>query len=93
MYMFDMNAFAQQIKMARAALGLTLDDLAARSDVGRQTIVNMEAGRSARRASVTAIRRALEDAGVEFIDAADGKGPGVRLSANPANLPAESEDR
>ena len=74
-----MNGFGQQIKMARAALGLTLDDLAARSEVGRQTIVNMEAGRMARRASVAAIRRTLEDAGVEFIDGDDEKGPGVRL--------------
>jgi hypothetical protein len=70
-----------QIRAARAVLRWTADDLAAASALSVATI---------RRAELTdeetmmttandlAVRRALEAAGVEFIDE-NGGGPGVRL--------------
>jgi predicted transcriptional regulator len=54
-------------------------DLAEKSGVGIVTIHQLEAGTSQpRRATVDVVRRALEAAGIEFIDE-NGGGPGVRL--------------
>jgi transcriptional regulator with XRE-family HTH domain len=64
--------------MARAALGLTVRDLAAAADVSHDTIIRFEAGEALRRRTVGAIRAALEAAGIVFIPE-NGGGPGVRL--------------
>lgn len=65
--------------MARAALNWSLSDLAKASGVHRNTISNFETGKFGGSETVrTAIREALEAAGVEFI-AENGGGPGVRL--------------
>ncbi|WAC29539.1 helix-turn-helix domain-containing protein [Ancylobacter sp. SL191] len=64
--------------MARAALGLTVRDLAALAGVSHDTIVRFEAGEELKPRTVEAIQRALEVAGVEFI-AENGGGVGVRL--------------
>lgn len=69
---------AVQSKMARAALGLTVRDLAASAGVSHDTIVRFEAGEELKPRTVEAIRRALEEAGVIFV-AENGEGPGVRL--------------
>jgi DNA-binding XRE family transcriptional regulator len=62
-----------QIRMARAALAWTVRDLAEKAGVHRNTIVRVEAGDASPHGSTYAvIRRALEDAGVVFIDAEDG---------------------
>lgn len=67
--------------LLRAARGLanwSQNDLAERAQVSNSTIRNFEAGRSTPIANnLTAIRRALEDAGVEFIPE-NGGGAGVR---------------
>lgn len=67
--------------LLRAARGLanwSQNDLAERAQVSNSTIRNFEAGRSTPIANnLTAIRRALESAGVEFI-AENGSGAGVR---------------
>jgi hypothetical protein len=70
-----------QIRAARAILGWSAEDLARQSSVSLRTIRRAEL--SAAHTSMTvaneqAIRRALEAAGIEFIDA-NGGGPGVRL--------------
>jgi hypothetical protein len=70
-----------QIRAARALLRWRAQDLARVSAVGVATIrraelVDEETSMTA--ANDAAIRRALEDAGVEFIDE-NGGGPGVRL--------------
>ena len=68
-----------QIKAARALLGWTQDDLAARSGVSQPTIKRLEAegGELGGRAETgTKIRRALEKAGIEFTNS---NSPGVRL--------------
>jgi transcriptional regulator with XRE-family HTH domain len=70
---------AAQCKAARALVGWTQQQLAAEARVGVVTIHQFETGVSQpRRATVDAIKRTLEVAGIEFIDA-NGGGPGVRL--------------
>ncbi|MFK0688179.1 multiprotein-bridging factor 1 family protein [Mesorhizobium sp. IMUNJ 23033] len=69
---------AAQCKMARAAIGLGVRELAVKADVSPNTIARLERGEAMRESTVEAIRRALESAGVEFI-AENGGGAGVRL--------------
>ena len=65
--------------MARAALNLTVRDLAEATRLHRNTITNIETGRYVGdEASLATIETALTRAGVEFIDE-NGGGPGVRL--------------
>jgi transcriptional regulator with XRE-family HTH domain len=67
-----------QCRAARALLNWTQDDLALAAQVGVVTLRQYEKGASQpRRAILSALRRALEEAGVRFIDR--GGGPGVRL--------------
>lgn len=70
-----------QIRAARALLRWRAQDLAHRSGVGVATIRRAELADSETSMTVPndlAVRRALEAAGVEFIDG-NGGGPGVRL--------------
>jgi transcriptional regulator with XRE-family HTH domain len=67
-----------QCKMARAALGWGVRELADAAEVSPDTIARLERGEDLRDRTVEAIRAALETGGVEFI-AANGGGPGVRL--------------
>ena len=70
---------AGQIKAARAILGLKQAELAEQAGVALATVNNIERSVTVpHRASLQAIRLALEAAGVEFIDE-NGGGPGVRL--------------
>ena len=71
-----------QIRAARALLRWSAERLAQVSAVGLTTIRRAELTEQATSMTVAndlAIRRALESAGVEFIDE-DGGGPGVRLT-------------
>tara|TARA_R110002110_G_scaffold403959_1_gene621972 strand:- start:138 stop:383 length:246 start_codon:yes stop_codon:yes gene_type:complete len=73
------NMTPEQCRMARAALRLGVRELAEAASVSAMTVTRYENGKSRGYAdTIAAIRRALEDAGVEFIDA-NGSGPGVRL--------------
>mgnify|MGYP001094227359 CR=1 FL=1 len=67
-----------QCKMARAALGLGVRDLAALAKVSPDTVARFERGDTLRERTVEDLRRALEEAGVEFIPE-NGGGAGVRL--------------
>jgi transcriptional regulator with XRE-family HTH domain len=67
-----------QCKMARAATGLGVRELAEASKVSADTIVRFEKGEALRPRTIDALRAALEAAGVEFV-AENGGGPGVRL--------------
>ncbi|RTL79156.1 MAG: transcriptional regulator [Hyphomicrobiales bacterium] len=67
-----------QCRMARAALGMTVKELAAQAEVATDTVVRFEGGQELKGRTVAAIRAALEDAGVIFVDE-NGEGPGVRL--------------
>jgi ribosome-binding protein aMBF1 (putative translation factor) len=69
-----------QIRAARALLRWSAEDLAKHSAIGVTTIRRAELTEfetSMTRANDLAVRRALEDAGIEFIDE-NGGGPGVR---------------
>jgi DNA-binding XRE family transcriptional regulator len=72
-----------QIRAARALLNWSQVDLAAASGVALQSIKNIETGKTDPRLSTaTALCRALETAGIIFLDdgqSTDG-GPGVRLA-------------
>jgi transcriptional regulator with XRE-family HTH domain len=70
---------AAQCRAARALIEWSQQDLANHAAVGIVTVHQLEAGLSQpRRATLDVIRRALEAAGVEFIEE-NGGGPGVRL--------------
>ncbi len=72
---------AIQIRMARAALGIGVRELAAMAGIAANTVTRIENGSDAKKSTLTAIRTALESAGVEFVDE-NGGGPGVRLNRN-----------
>ena len=70
-----------QIRAARSLIRWSAEDLATRSSLSVATIRRAEltdADTSMTAANDLAVRRALETAGVEFIDE-NGGGPGVRL--------------
>jgi transcriptional regulator with XRE-family HTH domain len=72
-----------QCKMARVGLGWNATRLAEAAQVGVATVNRFEAGvGTIIPATLAAIERALEAAGVEFIDE-NGGGPGVRLRKGP----------
>ena len=69
-----------QFRMARAALKMGVRDLAALAKVSPNTITRIEADMPSNSSTVTAIRAALEAAGVEFTN---GDQPGVKLKKRP----------
>jgi transcriptional regulator with XRE-family HTH domain len=78
----------EQIRAARALLRIEQTDLATRSGVSLATIKRLETRPgpiAAHAPTVDAIRRALEEAGVIFVDQ-NGDGPGVRLKRLPPAL-------
>ncbi len=67
-----------QCRAARALLEWSLDEVAQRAGVGRNTVHRFESGEvKPRAATLTVLRLAFEKAGIEFIE--NGRGPGVRL--------------
>ena len=80
-----------QIRAARALLRWSAVDLAQSSSVGVNTIRRAEvaeSGTSLTAPNELAIRRTLEEAGVEFINE-NGGGPGVRLRKRPQAKPSK----
>ncbi len=78
--------FSAQLRAARGLLGWSQSQLAEASSVGLSTIRRMEGSDGPLRGTaenVWEVQRALEDAGVIFIDA-DEEGPGVRLRGDQA---------
>jgi ribosome-binding protein aMBF1 (putative translation factor) len=76
---------SELIRAARALLRWDQTDLASASEVSISTVKRLESQPGkllANRVTVAALKRALEDAGVEFIDP-NGGGPGVRLKERP----------
>ena len=70
-----------QIRAARGLLRWSAEDLAREAALGVATIKRAEGAKNETSMTVAndlAVRRALEEAGVEFIDE-NGGGPGVRL--------------
>ena len=73
-----MSITTQQCKMARAALGLRVRDLAELAEVSPNTVTRIERGKQLQPRTTAAIQSALERAGVDFIEP-NGGGAGVRL--------------
>jgi transcriptional regulator with XRE-family HTH domain len=67
-----------QCFLARTALGWSVSQLGRAAEVSYHAVQRFERGDSMRPSTVEAIQRALQKAGVIFIDAKDG-GPGARL--------------
>jgi transcriptional regulator with XRE-family HTH domain len=67
---------AKQCRMARAALQISVRELATMAKVATDTISRFEAGKRLKPRTVEAIQHALEKAGIEFIN---GNKPGVRI--------------
>lgn len=73
-----------QVRMARAALGWTVRDLAEATGLHRNTITNIEVGRYAGEPeTLDLIRRVFSREGVIFIEE-NGGGAGVRLRRSTA---------
>jgi transcriptional regulator with XRE-family HTH domain len=71
--------WAAQCRAARCLIGWTHLDVSRASSVSDLTVLRLEAERfTPRRATLITIRRALEAAGVSFLDD-DGEGPGVMV--------------
>ncbi len=76
-----MTLTGRQIAAARALLGFNQPELAERANISAATLKRMEGSLGPAGGlpnNVEAVRRALEAAGVIFIDE-NGDGPGVRL--------------
>jgi len=82
-----------QLRAARALLGWTRDDLAAESGVAAVTVKGFEyLGADSKMSTVQKMQRALEAAGIQFIDEDATGGVGVRLRAG-VKLPAAKKKR
>jgi transcriptional regulator with XRE-family HTH domain len=66
-----------QCRMARAALGWGVRELATVAKVSIDTVVRFERGDELKERTVEALQRAFETAGVEFMN---GDRPGVRVT-------------
>lgn len=74
-----MSILPAQCRAARALVDLDQNQLAASASVSRGVIIDFEKGkRTPGTNNLKAIRQALEEAGVDFIEP-NGGGPGVRL--------------
>jgi transcriptional regulator with XRE-family HTH domain len=69
---------AVQLRMARSAVGWGVRELAKKAGFTANTVTRIENGADAKQSTIDALRRTLEEAGIEFI-AENGGGPGVRL--------------
>ena len=75
--MAQIDIVAAQCRAARALLDWPREALAEASRVGLRTLVDFERGaRQPRAVTLDALRRALEEAGIEFTN---GDEPGVKL--------------
>jgi len=73
---------AIQLKMARAAVGWGVRELAKKAGVTANTVTRIENGADAKQSTMDRLQQALEAAGIEFIQE-NGGGPGVRLRKRP----------
>jgi transcriptional regulator with XRE-family HTH domain len=69
-----------QLRMARAAIGWGVRELAAKAGVTANTVTRIENGADAKQSTIERLQHALQAAGVEFTN---GDQPGVRLAKAP----------
>jgi transcriptional regulator with XRE-family HTH domain len=73
-----MRITLEQYRMAKAALDLTVIELASLAKVSTNTLVRFERGERLTERTMQRVQAAFETAGIEFIPE-DGGGVGVRL--------------
>lgn len=73
-----------QMRMARAALGWGVRDLAEKAGITANTVTRIENGADAKQSTIDAMRSAFEAAGIEFIPE-NGGGAGVRFRERQLN--------
>jgi len=78
---------AIQLRMARAALGWGVRELAEKAGVTANTVTRIENGADAKQSTIDRLQHALEAAGVEFTNSDQ---PGVRLTKAAAARPLEA---
>jgi len=72
----------RQIKAARTLLGWSQQELADKAVLSLSTVLSMEKGKAdPRLSSLTAVQRALNRGGIEFIPEDEVRGEGLRFSA------------
>jgi len=77
-YLYSVPMKPVQLKMARAAVGWGVRELAKKAGVTANTVTRIENGADAKQSTMDRLQHALEAAGIEFIQE-NGGGPGVRL--------------
>ena len=76
-----------QIRAGRALLDWSQDDLAKAAEVALTSVRDLESQkRAADSGTAAAVRRTLENEGIEFLPGTAHSGPGVRLVGNRPNL-------
>ena len=75
-----------QLKMARAALDLTIDQLASKAGLSHLDIARIESGEAGADELAGPLRAVFEEAGIEFLDQ---DGVRARLSTVPGVVPLE----
>lgn len=83
-----MSISPKQLKMARAALGWTIKDLAKRAAISAETVAKAEQADVGTK-SLAALQKALEEAGIEFLPEFDAVAhhdnmDGVAILADPS---------
>src|SRR5215467_2061793 len=91
-YLDHVQMNAVQLRMARAAVGWGVRELAKRAGVTANTVTRIELGADAKQSTIDALQRTLEAAGIEFIPQND-RGPGVRLRNAIATKVAKTLDK
>ena len=67
-----------QLRMARAALKMTIREVSELTGIDKSTIVRTEAGGKAYYQTISTLQALFEKAGIEFLDPVEGvRGPGV----------------
>lgn len=67
-----------QMRMARAALGWGVRELAEKAGITANTVTRIENGADAKQSTIDAMRSAFESAGIQFIPE-NGGGAGIRF--------------
>ena len=73
----------EQIRMARAALGWGVRELAKSAGVSTNTVSRFENGLGVQVETLRRLESALEEAGIVFVPEDENFGPGVRLKTPP----------
>ena len=84
--LYTVSMKAIQLRMARAAVGWGVRELAEKAGVTANTVTRIENGADAKQSTMDRLQSALEAAGVEFTN---GDQPGVRLTKAAAARSAE----